>query len=609
MPLHLRFPPLQIMVALVAMTIACAVFLPFWAAAARPPATAVQTLLDEERLAGMTWSLVLGERTIVGAAGRSNMTTGRRMRADNRIHVGSVTKTVLAVGILRLVSEGKLDLDAPVSQILPDMQLDNPWHPTHPVRVRHLLDHTAGLENLRIGQMFSAKVGPDDPLMSAFRRYPSVLGVRTRPGEIFSYANVGYGLAGLVIERVTGERYEQWLDRHLLAPLGMRDSTFAFVTQTGKADPRLAWGHGDNLSLHSAMPVALRPAGQFTTTAADMAVLARFLMGNGDVQGSPFIRPELLRAMGRPTGTAAARAGLKKGYALGLTVRERNGHSGLCHSGNIVGYRAMLCIYPDQQKAFFYSINTDGESADYRRFDTIMMKALELAPRKPAPAARPAPDIRDWNGHYVPMVSGISLERYGDMLVEGVGLKLDGEQPMLVPGDADPQPLAFAGGYLLRALDRSAPSHVLLRGPDGTRMLSDGLRTFRAISPLVVWAMWGSLAAGLAGLLYLVVASPVIARRSKRSLFQPGAVAPLLLIPAALLIYWQGFERFGDLTLGSAWLFAATVMLPLAMVVQAVHAFKRRYPRWALDLSASLAVLQWCVVLAAFGLLPLALWS
>lgn len=570
--------------------------------------TAEERILQEEKLSGIAWSLVAGDRSVTGAAGRSNVQTGTSMRADDRIHIGSVTKTLLAAGILRLVSEGRLNLDAPVSEVLPQIRFENPWRANHPVRVRHLLDHTAGLEDLRVWQMFSQEVGPDDPLMSVFERDPSVLRVRTPPGESFSYSNIGYALAGLVIEQVTGDRYERWLDRNLLAPLGMKNSTFGFVSQVADPDARLAWGHGDDLSLHEAMPVALRPAAQFTTTSGDMARFARFLMSDGSVDAQPFIRSDLLRVMGRPAGTAAARTGLRSGYGSGLTLRDREGHLGRCHSGNIVGYRAMLCIYPEQRKAFFYSINTDGESADYARFDRLMTKALNLAPEAVPAAFAPAPDIRAWSGHYVPLVSGIALERYTDVLMEGVTLDLGGERPMLYPDAGAPRALAFAGGHLLRASDRSIPSHAVLRDVHGKRVLTDGLRSFRAMSAWLVWALRASLAVGLAGLAYLLVATPFSAWKGRRSLLQPAAVAPLLLLPAGLLVSWHGFERFGDLTVGSASLFAATILLPIGVSVQAVHASTGRYPFWRIEVAACLAVLQWCLVLAFFGLLPLALW-
>ena len=107
--------------------------------------------------------------------------------------------------------------------------------------VRHLLDHTAGLDDMRLWQTFNTRPTADTPLSEAFDRDASVLAIRSRPGRQFSYSNISYTLAAMVIESVTGERYEAWLERELLAPLQMRDSTFAFTSQQGPdRDPRLA---------------------------------------------------------------------------------------------------------------------------------------------------------------------------------------------------------------------------------------------------------------------------------------------------------------------------------------------------------------------------------
>ncbi|HEX8602185.1 MAG TPA: serine hydrolase domain-containing protein, partial [Pseudoduganella sp.] len=262
----------------------------------------VAALLKEQGLHGAVWTTLDAQ----GAAGSSDVRTGKPMRVDDRVHVGSIAKTVLAAGILRLASERRLSLDTPVATLLPGMPFDNPWQASDPVRIRHLLDHTAGLDDAHFRQVFSMEARADTPLAAAFPEGSGLLRIRHRPGTRFSYSNMGYTLLGMIVEAVTRQRYERYLDAYLLAPLGMHDSTFAFVAQAG--DPRLAMGHFEDGAAHPAMPSFVRPAGQFTTTAADMARFAHFLMSDGRIGGRPFIDPALLRRMGEPTGTEAARA-------------------------------------------------------------------------------------------------------------------------------------------------------------------------------------------------------------------------------------------------------------------------------------------------------------
>jgi CubicO group peptidase (beta-lactamase class C family) len=223
----------------------------------------IEQALRQTRTPGAVWATVDGDGRIhADAAGTRHAPSGAAMRVDDKVHVGSVTKTVIATGVLQLASAGRVDLDAPLSRYLPDLALHNPW-PDAPVRVRHLLDHTAGLDDMRLWQLFSTTATPDSPLRDAFTRDPAVLAIRSRPGSRFSYSNMGYTLAAMVIEAATRERYEDWLDRELLQPLGMVDSTLHFRSQVGPdADPRLAWGHLDLDTPAPALPVYLRPAGR-----------------------------------------------------------------------------------------------------------------------------------------------------------------------------------------------------------------------------------------------------------------------------------------------------------------------------------------------------------
>lgn len=575
----------------------------------------VATVLRQEGLTGAVWATVGADGAIaVDAAGIKDARSGESLEPGDRVHVGSIAKTLLAAGILRLVSEGRLSLETPVSKVLPDVVFDTPWAASDPVRIRHLLDHTSGLDDLRLWQFFSTRADPDTPLARAFVG-DDLLRVRSRPGSRFSYSNMGYTLLGRVIEAITGQRYEPYLDAHLLRPLGMHDSTFGFVSQEGPhADPRLAMGHFDDGTAHAAVPIYLRPAGQFTTTARDMGRFARFLMGDGRIDGEIFIDPRWLRAMGEPRGTEAAQTGLQVGYALGLATRDRHGAVGRCHDGSILGYRAMLCVFPQRQRAFFWSVNTDSESPGHRkRLDALFVGALAVA--APTPAAVIASVDRDgWDGFYVPAPNRMAAFAYVDTVFGFVHVRREGNALRLAPLQSPASLLTPAGGALFQAPGRTLASHALLTAADGKRVLSTGLQSYARISTLKLALQWISLIAGLLGLAYLLLSglARLLARRMAPShpVFVPFLGILALLLPLPLFLR-QSFLQLGDLTLASGLLAAVSAALPLAMAVGLVVRVRRglRGAVAALDALAMLAVLQWMVVLAAWGLLPLQLWA
>jgi CubicO group peptidase (beta-lactamase class C family) len=603
------------------LVLACVLsLLPLSAATAMAPvqthalhATMVDQLRNQQ-LQGAVWALVTEGRTVTDAAGIRDARDGAALAADARVHVGSIAKTLLATGVLHLVSQKRLTLDTPVSALLPGIAFDNPWQASDPVRVRHLLDHTSGLDDARFSQVFSLEADANAPLAKAFAR-TMPLQVRSRPGSRHSYSNSGYTLLGMVVEAVVGSRYEDYLDAHLLRPLGMHDSTFAFTTQQGAgADPRLAMGHFEDGARQFAVPIDLRPASQFTTTADDMGRLARFLMGDGRIDGEPFIDAALLQSMGQPVATEAARGGLRVGYGLGLATRDRHGAVGKCHGGSTVGYRAMLCLFPAQQRAFFVAVNADVEGADYGRLDRALVDALGV--RTPGTPAASAPvDASRWNGYYIPAPNRFASFAWLDTTLNFVRVRGDRGGLSLKPFQSPEVTLVPAGGALFRADDRTIASHVALTLGDGTRVISTGLQSYEQTSLLKLASLWTSLAAGLLGLAWLLLAGMTRLVTAPRALVPRPVFVPLLGVLALLVplpfFLRQSFLQLGDLTVASGLLFAVTLLLPVTMLIGLATGYRRRPLSAAtrVDLLAMLAVLQLTLVLAYWGLLPLRLWA
>jgi CubicO group peptidase (beta-lactamase class C family) len=569
--------------------------------------------LREEGLPGAVWSTVAADSSFVAdSVGLKNIRAGEQMAPDSLVQVGSIGKVVLAMGVLRLVTEGRLSLDAPVSGLLPSLALDNPWAASDPMRVRHLLAHTSGLDNVRFWQVFSLKPRADAPLIDALSGAPSLLRLRTRPGSRYAYSNMGYTVLGMVIESVTGERYEHYLHTQVLRPLSMHDSTFDFVSQVGAhADARLAMGHFEAGAAQVAVPIYLRPAGQFTTTAKDMAMFARYLISDGE----SFVDRALLDQLGPPAGTEAALAGLAIGHGLALAQRDRHGVVGSCHPGESPGFHAMLCLYPEHRKAFFVAMNGDIEGADYDRFNALLIRELELAADVPEamPPGTPDAGMEAWEGFYVPAPNGLASLLLIDTALNFVRVRWDGAWLHIKPFQSGERRLAPVGNQLFQASDRSQPSHVLLTAADGSRVLSDGLHSYEQAPLARMVLLWLSFAAGLAGLVWIFLSGTgraMVGRMQRSSpLLAPWLAGIALFLPLPLFLR-QSFLQLGDVTAASVLLAVVTGLLPLAMIAGLVAGFRRHAVGviGALDMAAMLAVLQWTIVLAAWNLLPTRLW-
>lgn len=565
----------------------------------------VAALLREQRLDGAVWTTLDAH----GAAGVSDAGSGKPMRVDQRVQIGSVAKTVLATGVLRLVSEGRLALDTPVSALLPDMEFDNPWAASDPVRIRHLVDNTSGLDDAHFWHVFSMKADADAPLAAAFPKGSGLLRIRNRPGARFSYSNLSYTLLGMVIEATVKQRYERYLDAELLAPLGMHDSTFAFVSQD--SDRRLAMGHFEGGATHPAVPSYVRPAGQFTTTAADMGRFAQFLMSDGRIGGRPFIDAGLLRQMGEPTATEAARAGLKVGYGLGLRKVDRHGVVAKCHGGNAIGFRAMLCLFPDTQQGFFIAINADSEAADYHRFDALLIQALNPPAPKPRPLRTSAVDTRAWEGFYIPAPNRFDTLRFVDTVFNFMHVTGDGQNLRLKSFQSAALELSHSDNLLFHAPGKMLASHALLTSAEGARVITSGTQSYERISLMRLLPLWISVGAGVSGLAYILfagIARLALRRMALRDPLLPPFVGVLALTLPLPFFYQQSFVQLGDLTLASGLLAAVTGALPVAMLVGLGMTLCRKTISRA-DLAAMLAVLQLTLLLAAWNLLPFRVWA
>ena len=263
--------------------------------------------------------------------------------ADTLFLIASVTKTFTATAVMRLVADGRVDLDAPVRRYLPDFALSDE-HAAATITVLNLLNHTAGLD-------WRAHDEPNDA-GDALARYVAALRDQNPvavPGARASYSQIGFNVAGRIIEVVTGMPYEQAIDEALLRPLGLEHSTFAPVESiTG----RVAKGH--NRAPDGSVTVATQwkdtrannPGGGLACSVTDLLAWARFHLGDG----SPVLPRGALARMRTPT-TQLVGSSLGDAVAIGWFVRDIGRVSALCHAGSANGQFAEVLLIPEQDFA------------------------------------------------------------------------------------------------------------------------------------------------------------------------------------------------------------------------------------------------------------------
>ncbi len=190
----------------------------------------------------------------VAGLGKADVASARPTTADTLFRIGSTSKAFTSLSILMLADQGKLSLDDPVHKLAPDAWFENPWESTDPVRVVNLLEHTTGWDDMHLREY--AKQAPDSMTLREGLDYDHHSRIsRWRPGTRMAYCNSGPPVAAYIVEKLTGQRFEDYVQQNLFGPIGMKTATY-FQPTPAAGDHALSQRWQDSLPVlaHSSAP-------------------------------------------------------------------------------------------------------------------------------------------------------------------------------------------------------------------------------------------------------------------------------------------------------------------------------------------------------------------
>jgi len=576
----------------------------------------IKKILIHEKIVGAVWCTISQNGIItVDSYGYKNNQTREIISSNAKMNVGSVSKTVLAAGVLRMVTLGLLKLDDPVKKYLPNLPIENQWDTINTVTIRHLLDNTSGLTDAKLWHIFSSTAKADTPLEKVYQDDFSILKVQYKPGSIYSYSNLGYSILGMVIEKITKQRYENYLDNTILKPLGMTDSTFHFITQSGKfADEKLAFGHFDNGNPVVSIPMYLRAAGQFTTTANDIAKFMCFMMSDGKVNGKTFIDRNLLSKVGIQKSTDAYKKGVPYGYALGAYQRDRYGAVGVAKNGNTLGFSAMLYMFPESKKAFFIAYNMDSETADYDLFNNEFTNYLGVNKiNKNLKKQKIENSLNEWNGYYIPIITAVKPFKLIDWVFSNTKVAFFGNHLVISPFQGKSKTLFYLGNNTFSMNGRTNVTHTLYKDQNGDLLISDGIKTIKKVNGIKILGIGFSFFVGILSIIYFLINGLIRLLKIKtpyvkETYFLMFAASLFLIITISLFLF-QPFMEMGNLTFINILLFASSILLPIASIYVLIKKFIGKENFISFDFFATFSIAQFSIVLIANKIFPIILWG
>lgn len=602
-----------------------------------PPAQSIDELrqqlekiLHDTHTPGMSVAIVHrdGPEWVAGL-GIADVAANRATTADTLFRIGSTSKAFVSLSILMLADQGKLSLDDPVRKLAPDAWFENRWEATDPIRVVNLLEHTTGWDDMHFREYAKDAAGMTLQQGLDYDHHSRVS--RWRPGTRMAYCNSGPPVAADIVEKLTGQRFEDFVQQNLFQPIGMKTATY-FEPAPGTATTLY---HPDGKTPYRYWNILLRPAGSINASAHDMAAYVQFYLNRGAVNGKPIVPASDIDRMETPQSTWAAKDGMKFGYGLSDYWSAEEGFVYHGHDGGVEGGLTDLSYMPDNNVGYFFSINSGSGDAfervgkAIRAYITRNLPKPWLPPVAPLPAA--ASDYAGWYvpdsprvelAHFLERLLGVTWLRFqnGNLLLDDLGawndtyIPVAGTQFRHIPRKKDNPPAPVA---MFELLTPNAEGRFVQAGMSTTMKRIPAWQAIMQITATIFVLL--SLVAILLYAPFWILGGLI--RKRRRPLERGMRLWPLLatlsLIAFVTLFIVSGddlIERLGNLTGWSVALFLSTVFFGIASLGSAISFW--RTPREAVrpgvrrfSLIVILALLIATAFLAYWGVIGLRTWA
>jgi CubicO group peptidase (beta-lactamase class C family) len=438
---------------------------------------------------------VVKDDSVVFAKGYGVLQKGTSQPANEhtRFAIGSTTKAMTAASLAMLVDEGKLRLDDPVTKYIPELQLSDPWV-TRELRIRDLLTHRSGLPGTDLFWASSWKYSQAD-IIRRLRYIQPTASFRSE----WQYHNVLYALNGVIIERVSGMPWEQFVRKRIFEPLGMTETEPLVSMIMGK--PNVAVPHALINDSVAVVPVrstdGVASAGSVWSSVSDMAKWMKFVIDSGRVGNKRLIQQKTFAELVTPQIEAPMEEypalQLAKpdffSYGLGWFIQDYRGQQVWMHTGSINGLCAIIGIEPNKRLGVYVLENLDHAELRHGLMYSVF-DLFESGPRRdwstdlkpifaPRPRANAAQTARATSPPSLP------LERYAGTYVDSaygnvnVTFENGALQAAVVTDPAAPlEPVSFEA-FRTKPSGDARPT-VLTFVPDGSGGVS-GVRVFNIL--------------------------------------------------------------------------------------------------------------------------------
>ncbi len=367
----------------------------------------IEDQMTEWSVPGLTVGILIDGEVQTAAFGVANANTGVETCPETLFQIGSISKIFTTTLIMTLVEEGKVFLDTPVISYVPDLPLvDASARET--ITLRHLVTHMSGF----YGDRFDDQGRGDDALARAVAAFGD-LPQQTAPGELWTYCNAGFDLAGRIAEVVTGQGFEALMRERVFGPLGMERATYfpdeAILHSVAVGHVKSETGSGIEVARPWPIPRRSGPAGAISTNVEELLRFARMHLQNGELDGARIISADSARVM----RAFEVEADAFRTWGLGWSRREVGGVQLIEHNGATNGFTARLTTIPSRGFAIaIFTNHNSGSSAHSRISETALSRWFGIEETKHE--IRTDFDLKAHAGTYGHRLGDLTLVPEGD---------------------------------------------------------------------------------------------------------------------------------------------------------------------------------------------------
>jgi CubicO group peptidase (beta-lactamase class C family) len=411
---------------------------------------AIEKALDEKRrelhIPGVSFVIVKDDKVIyMKGLGLKDVERGLPVTPDTLFAIGSSTKAFTALSAVMTADDGKLSLSDSPKKFLPYFRLRDPEADAK-ITIRDLLSHRSGLDRTDLS-MVSGKLNREELIRVAGLAKPTA-----KLGEKFLYQNVMFTAAGEVVAQANHTTWDDYIEKRILKPLGMKASNTTVAATLKTADYALGYSYNSETKETQHVPMReigeAAPAGAINSTARDMAQWLRLMLGEGTFEGKRLVSEKNFKELVSVQNKVAGNVN----YGLGWFLREWNGHKVVEHGGNIDGFNALVAMMPDQKLGFVMLSNISGSPLGPFAMETVWSNLVGKPETDVAKSTGPAGDPAGEIGKYFLAEASINFE---------VELK-DGKLLLNVPGQPQYQ-LENIGGRRYKLAGAPAGFYVTFR--------------------------------------------------------------------------------------------------------------------------------------------------